>query len=107
MAAIRWVYSRRHVHMTISLAFLAPSLVRVAVDGRLRQEIGVASLSDAPIAWSRQLQMLGALKQRLSLALHNCSLADSSPAGSATQFCAIPGVLGIVFSFPWLPGDAR
>jgi site-specific DNA recombinase len=34
----------RHVHMTISLAFLAPGLVKAAVDGRLSQEIGVARL---------------------------------------------------------------
>jgi hypothetical protein len=45
--------------MTISLAFLAPSLVKAAVDGRLPRGIGVARLFDAPVAWSRQHQMLG------------------------------------------------
>jgi site-specific DNA recombinase len=45
--------------MTISLAFLAPSLVKAAVDGRLPRGIGVARLFDAPAAWSRQQQMLG------------------------------------------------
>jgi DNA invertase Pin-like site-specific DNA recombinase len=51
--------SKRHVNMTISLAFLAPSLVKAAVEGRLPHGIGVARLFDAPIAWSRQHQMLG------------------------------------------------
>ena len=50
--------SKRHVSMTISLAFLAPSLVKAAVDGRLPRGIGVARLFDAPVAWSRQQQML-------------------------------------------------
>ena len=51
--------SKRHVPMTISLAFLAPSLVKAAVEGRLPRGIGVARLFDAPVAWSRQHQMLG------------------------------------------------
>jgi site-specific DNA recombinase len=51
--------SKRHVNMTISLAFLAPSLVKAAVEGRLPRGIGVARLFDTPVAWSRQHQMLG------------------------------------------------
>jgi hypothetical protein len=35
--------------MTISLAFLAPSLVAAAVEGRLSHGIGVARLFDAPV----------------------------------------------------------
>ena len=57
--AAREVCSRRHVHMTISLAFLAPSLVKAAVEGRLPLGIGVARLFDAPVAWSHQHRMLG------------------------------------------------
>jgi site-specific DNA recombinase len=57
--AARQACSKRHVSMTISLAFLAPSLVKAAVDGRLPRGIGVARLFDAPVAWSRQQQMLG------------------------------------------------
>jgi site-specific DNA recombinase len=45
--------------MTILLAFLAPSPVKAAVDGRLPRGVGLARLFDAPVAWSRQLQMLG------------------------------------------------
>src|SRR5262249_44000042 len=45
--------------MTISLAFLAPDLVKAAVEGRLPRGIGVARLCDAPAEWSRQYRMLG------------------------------------------------
>jgi site-specific DNA recombinase len=51
--------SRRHVMMMISLSFLAPDLVRAAMDGRLPRGIGVTRLTDAPIEWSRQWRMLG------------------------------------------------
>jgi site-specific DNA recombinase len=57
--AAREVCSKRHVNMTISLAFLAPSLVIAAVEGRLPHGIGVARLFDAPVGWSRQHEMLG------------------------------------------------
>jgi hypothetical protein len=57
--AKREACSKRHVSMTISLAFLAPNLVKAAVDGRLPRGVGVARLFDAPVAWSRQQQMLG------------------------------------------------
>ena len=51
--------STRHANMTISLAFLAPSLIKTAVEGRLSHGIGVARMFDAPVGWSRQHQMLG------------------------------------------------
>jgi site-specific DNA recombinase len=60
--AIREDCSTRHVNMTISLAFLAPSLVKAAVEGRLPRGIGVARLFDAPVAWSLQHQMLGLMR---------------------------------------------
>jgi hypothetical protein len=47
--------------MTISLAFLAPSLVQAAVEGRLPHGVGVARLLDAPAFWVRQQQVLGFL----------------------------------------------
>src|SRR5207245_1948724 len=52
--ATRQKCSVRQVNMTISLAFLAPDLVRAAVDGRLPRGIGVERLRDAPPEWSRQ-----------------------------------------------------
>jgi site-specific DNA recombinase len=51
--------SIRKVNMTISLAFLAPDLVKAAIDGRLPHGMGVARLADLPAAWSKQHQMLG------------------------------------------------
>jgi hypothetical protein len=50
--ASRQACSRRHVNMTISLAFLAPNLVQAAVEGRLPHlphGIGVARLSGASL----------------------------------------------------------
>jgi hypothetical protein len=49
----------RKVNMTISLAFLAPDLVKAAIDGRLPHGMGVARLCDLPAEWSRQRKMLG------------------------------------------------
>jgi site-specific DNA recombinase len=51
--------SVRKINMTISLAFLAPDLVKAAIDGRLPHGMGVARLTDLPAEWSRQHQMLG------------------------------------------------
>ena len=51
--------SVRQVNMTISLAFLAPNLVKAAIEGRLPRGIGVTRLRDAPAEWSRQHAMLG------------------------------------------------
>ena len=41
----------RHVNMTISLAFLAPKLVRAAVEGRLPRCINIKRLRDPPAEW--------------------------------------------------------
>jgi len=57
--AARHKCSRRHVNMTISMAFIAPSLVKAAVEGRLPRGIGIANLRDAPAEWSRQYERLG------------------------------------------------
>jgi hypothetical protein len=51
--------SARKVNMTISLAFLAPDLVKAAIEGRLPRGLGVSRLADLPPQWSRQHQMLG------------------------------------------------
>jgi hypothetical protein len=57
--ATREKCSARKVNMTISLAFLAPDLVKAAIEGRLPRGIGVARLCDAPAEWSRQYRILG------------------------------------------------
>jgi len=51
--------SVRKINMTISLAFLAPDLVKAAILGRLPRGIGIARLCDLPIEWSKQYRALG------------------------------------------------
>jgi len=51
--------SVRQVNMTISLAFLAPNLIKAAVEGRLPRGIGIERLRDPPTEWSRQFEALG------------------------------------------------
>jgi site-specific DNA recombinase len=51
--------SVRQVNMTISLAFLAPGLVKAAVEGRLPRGIGIERLRDAPAEWKHQFETLG------------------------------------------------
>jgi site-specific DNA recombinase len=56
---VREKCSVRQVNMTISLAFLAPSLVKAVVEGRMPRGIGVERLRDPPAEWSRQFEALG------------------------------------------------
>ena len=51
--------SVRQVNMTISLAFLAPNLVKAAIEGRLPRGIGIERLRDLPSEWTRQFEVLG------------------------------------------------
>jgi site-specific DNA recombinase len=51
--------SVRQANITISLAFLAPSLVKAAAEGRLPRDIGIERLRDPPTEWSRQFEALG------------------------------------------------
>jgi DNA invertase Pin-like site-specific DNA recombinase len=57
--AAREKCSVRQVNRTITLAFIAPTLVQAAVDGRLPRGIGVASLRDFPAEWNHQYERLG------------------------------------------------
>jgi hypothetical protein len=57
--ALRERCSVRHVNMTITLAFLAPKLVRAAVEGRLPRGINIERLRDASAEWSQQFEALG------------------------------------------------
>jgi len=51
--------SVRKINITISLAFLAPDLVRAAIERRLPHGMGFTRLADLPAEWSRQHQVLG------------------------------------------------
>jgi hypothetical protein len=57
--AAREKCSIRQVNRTITLAFIAPTLVEAAVDGRLPRGIGVATVRDFPAEWTRQYERLG------------------------------------------------
>lgn len=54
--------SMRKVTMTVSLAFLAPPLVKAVIAGALPRGIGVTRLCDLPAEWSRQYTALGLLE---------------------------------------------
>jgi site-specific DNA recombinase len=49
----------RSIRMTLSLAFLAPEIVKAAVEGRLPRGFGLKRLVDLPIAWPDQWRTLG------------------------------------------------
>ncbi len=51
--------SERSIRMTLSLAFLAPDIVKAAVEGCLPRGFGLTRLIDLPIAWSDQWEALG------------------------------------------------
>jgi site-specific DNA recombinase len=49
----------RSIRMTLSLAFLAPEIVKAAVEGRLPRGFGLKHLVDLPMAWLDQWRTLG------------------------------------------------
>jgi site-specific DNA recombinase len=49
----------RQVNLTLSLAFLAPQLVKAAVEGRLPRGINIERLRDPDPNWVVQFQDLG------------------------------------------------
>jgi site-specific DNA recombinase len=49
----------RSVRMILSLAFLAPDIVKAAVEGRLPRGYGLKRLVDLPMAWPDQWRALG------------------------------------------------
>jgi len=70
----------RQVNMTLSLAFLAPQLVKAAVEGRLPRGINIERLRDPDADWSRQFQDLGLdPKLHQSLSVNFLSLSTSRP----------------------------
>jgi site-specific DNA recombinase len=57
--AKRELCTSRQVNLTLSLAFLAPKLVKAAVEGRLPRGMNIERLRDPDALWSRQFQDLG------------------------------------------------
>jgi site-specific DNA recombinase len=56
--------SVRKVNMTISLAFLAPALVRTAIEGSLPRGITASRLYDPLVGWSEQFRAFGLASPR-------------------------------------------
>jgi site-specific DNA recombinase len=48
----------RQVNLTLSLALLAPPLVKAAIEGRLPRGINIERLRDPDVLWSQQFQNL-------------------------------------------------
>jgi hypothetical protein len=61
--AIRERCSVRSVNMTVSLAFLALSLVKATIAGTLPRGIAYARLCELPAEWSQQYRALGLTPQ--------------------------------------------
>ena len=51
--------SKRHVERTLSNAFLAPQIIKAAVDGQLPRGVNAKALVDAPVEWTQQWHALG------------------------------------------------
>jgi site-specific DNA recombinase len=51
--------SERSIRMTLSLGFLAPEIVKAAVEGRLPRGFGLKRLVDLPMTWPDQWRALG------------------------------------------------
>ena len=49
----------RQINLTLSLAFLAPKLVKAAVEGRLPRGINIERLRDPDPNWAKQFHDLG------------------------------------------------
>jgi site-specific DNA recombinase len=57
--AVREGKTERSIRTTLSLAFLCPTLVKAAIEGRLPSGFGVRRMIDLPINWSKQLSAPG------------------------------------------------
>jgi site-specific DNA recombinase len=51
--------TERSIRMTLSLAFLAPEIVKAAAEGRLPRGFGLKRLVDLPMAWPDQWRAPG------------------------------------------------
>jgi hypothetical protein len=57
--ATRENQSERSVRMILSLAFLAPDIVKAAIDGTLPRRHGLSTLTDLPMDWAEQRKVVG------------------------------------------------
>lgn len=83
--ALREDKTERSIRMTLALAFLAPDIVKAAVEGRLPRGCGLRRLTDPPMAWPDQWRALGARGAGAGLgttrrAMHSCLAVFPPPA---------------------------
>ena len=83
--------SVRKVNMTISLAFLAPDLVKAAIEGRLPHGMGVVRLADLPAASIRRPNHRSAVSETKRSFK---SPADSGPFARLQEISANVGLRG-------------
>ena len=57
--SVREGKTERSIRMILSLAFLAPDIVKAAVEGRLPRGFGLKRLVDLPMTWQDQWRALG------------------------------------------------
>ena len=57
--AVREGVSERSARMALSLAFLAPDIVKAALDATLPRGFGLSRLTDMPASWAEQRKLLG------------------------------------------------
>jgi hypothetical protein len=57
--AAREGLNERSARMTLSLAFLAPDIIKAAVDGNLPRGLGLSRFTDLPASWSKQRRATG------------------------------------------------
>jgi site-specific DNA recombinase len=57
--ALREGKTERSIRMNLSLTFLAPDIVKAAIEGRLPRGFGLKRLVDLPLAWPDQWRTLG------------------------------------------------
>ena len=82
LLALREGKSERSIRMTLSLAFLAPEIVKAAVEGRLPRGLGLKRLVDLPMAWPDQWRELG------TPGAHNVRVTNSSQTATLeTEIC--------------------
>lgn len=70
--AAREGLSERSGRMTLSLAFLAPELVKAAVGGRLARDTVVMNFAGLSFAWTKHRHRHGAVARQLLNACRSC-----------------------------------
>jgi hypothetical protein len=70
------------IRMTLSLAFLAPDIVKAAVEGRLRRGYGLNRLVDRPMAGQSERSQQTSSDQHLCHCLPGCRCVYNTPTNS-------------------------